>query len=702
MQQQTTNKYDSIWAVVLFAGALLIALFGLDRQSLWLDEGSTWAEVTGRTGKDLGTLLAELFSPDAAYPLYHVLLHGWLALAGDSEWALRLPSALAAASTVPLLWLAARQVCSPRVSWVAPLLAACSPFLLWHAQDAKVYALLIATLSLLLLTTLIALQRGGRWWWFVLALALISLFVHRLALFALAGILLGLALAQRQHRTYGWWVLLMLGGGLGALGVYGILQAVGSERQFASQVGVNPLASLWLTLTAFVTGNGQLGGWLGLPLWAWLLPLLLLTLLGSWRLVQASWHGDQAAGIVLGACLVPLTILAVALLFTPIYQGRYAAIAFPAWVLIVAAALRPNPPNLIRRAGFALLLLGMGVQLAALFQPQHGQFAGVAVKEQWREGVRAMAERLHPDDLVILHPYYVQPMWDYYAPRVTPDPLPAPVAFAGFSEGFVFESLSDPALIRNRFRREYEPVFNQAAFGKKRMLMLIAPDHARSIDPPKTLEELRDEANAAQPQPTSPDRYGWLGLRFQYDQNSWPCGGTGDALIGVEVMCQSFPETFNAAGNGTIPEPLIRREALFGNEIRLRGFTLNPAGEQFRPGGTLPITLYWAAAQRPTRNYTMFLHLCQDCRQPPVAQIDQPPLNGYPPAGYTTTWQIDDPLHDERSIPLPAELQPGRYTLVLGVYPADEPAIEQRLEVSSNAPILAGQRLVLGEIQIGE
>jgi hypothetical protein len=96
----------------------------------------------------------------------------------------------------------------------------------------------------------------------------------------------------------------------------------------------------------------------------------------------------------------------------------------------------------------------------------------------------------------------------------------------------------------------------------------------------------------------------------------------------------------------------------------------------------------------------MFLHLCSDCTAPPAAQDDRPPLDGYPPAGCTTTWRVGDPLHDERAISIPPDLLPGRYTLVLGVYPAGDPAIDSRLAVGSAAPVLDGRRLVLGEVTV--
>jgi len=97
----------------------------------------------------------------------------------------------------------------------------------------------------------------------------------------------------------------------------------------------------------------------------------------------------------------------------------------------------------------------------------------------------------------------------------------------------------------------------------------------------------------------------------------------------------------------------------------------------------------------------MFLHLCRDCEMPPLAQFDRPPLDGYPPAGRTTTWIVGDPVHDERALALPADLPPGRYTLLLGVYPESDPSEGARLAVSStDAPVLGGTRLVLGEVTI--
>ncbi|GAB4191126.1 MAG: glycosyltransferase family 39 protein [Roseiflexaceae bacterium] len=721
-----------------FALALVLRLYRLDAQSLWLDEGGTWAEVTGR---GWGALLADLINPDAAYPLYHLLLKGWIALAGDSVWALRFPSALAGALAVVALVLAADEVgrdqrlearglrlgvggggdeqggqlktqnSTLRTAAAAALLAACSPFAIWHAQDAKVYSMLIAVLALLVWALLRALRRRTPAGWVLLAaLVVAALCTHRLAVLAVAGVSLAVAwglgsTAQPGRRGMGLRLaLVLLAIGCGVAGLYGLTRAAGGGSwQETGHIPAGPLTGLWLTFAHFSLDRGDIGGLLGLPLILWALPCAALTLWGL-ALLLGNARRDPAAVALLCMLVVPLGLFLLALLRAPIFEARYAAVAFPAWLLVLAYPFgQTQPGRQVLAAGRWAVGLGLLlVNALVLLQPHYGLFSGAPVKEQWRDAIEALARQLHPDDLLILHPYYAMPLWDYYAPRVTPDPLPRPVVFTDFSQGFCAQQYQTPRQIRDCFRRGNEQQFLEKAVGRKRALLLIAPEHAATIDRPKTLEELRAEWQPGEPEPTAPDQYGWIGLRFQYPQRTWPCGGA--VFVGVEIKCQSYPSAFGQSGPASIPQPATRLEAVFGGELRLRGYTITPPGGALRSGGVLPITLYWEAASPPAQNYSMFLHLCQDCTQPPLAQSDLPPLNGYPPAGLTTDWAVGDPLHDERAVPLRdsfgAPLPPGRYTLLLGVYPLGNPAIDARLPVVSAVPTPGGTRVVLGEVEI--
>lgn len=657
--------------------ALLPRLWRLDAQSLWLDEGSTWAEVTGRTGKGWLTTLAELAGPTAGYPLYHVLLRAWVALAGDSEWALRAPSALAGALACGALAAAAREWHPERridaaVWWVSAL-AIASPFALWQSQDAKAYSLAFAVGAAALWATIRAWRRPTPGAWLLAAfLALLALFAHRLALFALVGT----ALALGWRATGRWRMIWWAAAGTGALlGVFGVLAAAHATLSPPTPAG--PLGGIGLTLVRFAYDRwpDELNGYLGLPAVVWLLPLalLLLSLLLS---RDALPPRDDVAWLLLAGSALPLLALAAVQALSGIAEPRYATVALAPWLLLPALALRAARP-LARRlavAACAGMLLGGA---AALLQPGHGLFSGDPVKEQWREATRLLARRVVPDDLVIVHPHYVAPLVDYYLPRVTPDPIAAPVTFPVFGLGDR-GGATDLVAQQEFIRKRYDPFFRTQAHGRRRALLLIAPEHARRVDPP----------------PTTADRYGWLGLRFAYPQRTWPCGGA--EVLGVVLMCQSWPETFGA---GDPPQPAGPPTASFGGELWLRGISLAPHAGGFRPGGTIPLTLYWQALAPPSHDYRVFLHLCRDCAQPPLANDDGPPLYGYGDAGRTSTWRVADPVHDERAVWLPDDLPPGRYTLLLGVY-AVEGGQTRRLRIGGGAATLDGDRLVLGQITI--
>ena len=754
---------DALLVIAVILLALGLRLYRLGAQSLWLDEGGTWAAVTQHGWL---TLLLDLVSPNAAYPLYHLLLKAWIAIAGDSEWALRLPSALAGAVTVGVIMLAAAEqgnyesvtslsLVRRLLPLIAGLFAACSPYALWHAQDAKVYSLLMLMVALLLWLGLRVCNTASAaqlTWRAIAPLALvaaISLFVHRLALLPIAALLLGLAFIRLRRLFFATpnteervlfrsaefavpAVAAICGLVVATLGIIGLSRSVSSNGwQESGHSAAGPLLSLWLNIQHFVLDRGDIGGYLGLPLLVWTLPALLLTLWGTLLLLRDVWRGSSHATLVLALFALPMLMFAIVLAFTPLYEARYAVVGFPAWLLVLVRPfgrneqlgrqgewkhrksqkaerkttfdLRVSQSPGLRVFTWALLISALFVSAAALTQPQHGIFSGAPVKEEWREGVQAITREAHPDDLIIIHPYYTLPLWQYYAPRVTANPMPEPTVFDVFGEGLCVErNQGNPEAIRQCYRRTYDQPFNRFANGKKRALLLIAPDHAATIDPPKSLDDLRRETPPGQELPTKPDQYGWVGLRFLYAQRFWACGT--QTFLGIKTMCLSFPETFEAAAGVQTapPAPTVPLEATFGNEILLRGYSIDLFGGVTRPGGTLPITLYWQSLVNPSKNYSVFLHLCQQCDQPPLASVDEAPLHGYPPAGLTSTWR-GYPVHDERSLHLPATLAPGRYTLILGLRPADEDSADQSLRLpitTTQAQVVGSTRLVLGEVVI--
>lgn len=82
------------------------------------------------------------------------------------------------------------------------------------------------------------------------------------------------------------------------------------------------------------------------------------------------------------------------------------------------------------------------------------------------------------------------------------------------------------------------------------------------------------------------------------------------------------------------------------------------------PGDTIELTLAWQPLRPPRHDYTTLLHLV-GTDGVPVAQWDQPPLQDVVP---TTIWREGDMLVDRYALPLPADLPPGDYRLLTGLY----------------------------------
>jgi len=210
--------------------AFTLRVLRLDFQSLWYDEAFSvylahfdLAEITARTAADIQP------------PLYYYLLHFWIVLTGDSEFAVRFLSLFFGVLTIPLLYATARRLFTPTLvlkqsslagwegsrperqpkdardaqrGWaatlvfsraaalIAALLATLSPLYLWYSQEARMYTLitfLCLASSYFLLRALDArgnlreLEGTRGKWWIAFALANIAaVYTHYFAFVVIA------------------------------------------------------------------------------------------------------------------------------------------------------------------------------------------------------------------------------------------------------------------------------------------------------------------------------------------------------------------------------------------------------------------------------------------------------------------------------------------------------------------------------------
>ena len=145
-QWQTTSRIERhriegfLLPVLVTLLAMALHLYRLDSQSLWSDELGTLTGA-GWGGSWLDAVLRPLTIPTIAKPpFWSVVTHLFLQL-GERDFFLRLPAALFATLTVPLLYTLGRALFDRHVGLLGAFLLAIAPLQIRYAQQARMYAM---------------------------------------------------------------------------------------------------------------------------------------------------------------------------------------------------------------------------------------------------------------------------------------------------------------------------------------------------------------------------------------------------------------------------------------------------------------------------------------------------------------------------------------------------------------------------------
>jgi mannosyltransferase len=134
-----SRAIDPLWIVLALTVLAAGLRFGtLNVQSAWLDESATITLVH----RGLWGMLSHLSSSESAPPLYYVLVWAWTKVFGSGVVGFRSFSALVGTITIPVMYVAGREVSSRVGLWLAAL-ASVSPIMYYYSQEARGYALLI-------------------------------------------------------------------------------------------------------------------------------------------------------------------------------------------------------------------------------------------------------------------------------------------------------------------------------------------------------------------------------------------------------------------------------------------------------------------------------------------------------------------------------------------------------------------------------
>jgi mannosyltransferase len=181
-----------IAAVTAIAAVLILAR--LAHRSLEQDE--TFSAVL--VGTPAHVFWHVVTTREANQSAFYVLLRVWSHLGITEGWE-RLPSALAAIASVPVVWLVGRRVVPGVAAVIAPSLLVANGFFLRVAQFGRGYAFVVLITAAASLALLIAVQDGRRWAWWVWAVLLAAAaYFHTFALLVVGAHLLALALLPER------------------------------------------------------------------------------------------------------------------------------------------------------------------------------------------------------------------------------------------------------------------------------------------------------------------------------------------------------------------------------------------------------------------------------------------------------------------------------------------------------------------------
>jgi hypothetical protein len=321
-------------APVAVAAAVALAaanfLWGLGSSSLFVDEVYSWGDAS----TPLGDLFQRLRDNEVTPPAYFAALHGWIAwLGAESEWAMRLPSALCAIALVPVLYDLGRRTAGTGAGIAAASFGALSPLVLDYAQQVRGYAPAMLVCALVAACTLRATARGpgaARWAAAAGVLAALAYSIHYTTGFATAPFLGWLLLTRSLPR----WSRVAAVAPL-AVAVLALAPLMLDQLASGRQAAISPFAHLtfenalsvlgtpWDSRATDLDGLRLLGAAVTVPAIAWLM----------------SRDNPAARAIALAATAPVASSFVATLVSDDALITRYTSISAPFAIVAVGAAV---------------------------------------------------------------------------------------------------------------------------------------------------------------------------------------------------------------------------------------------------------------------------------------------------------------------------------------------------------------------------
>jgi mannosyltransferase len=396
----------------------LVRVSGLQAQGLWRDEVDQWRFAF----EPLGDLFANFTRPGWNGPLYSPLLRAWISLTGESVFAMRFSSTLWGILGVALAYVVAVRLSRPLtrlwgpylaraphwVGFVMALLMTGSPYLVWYAQEIKMYTWvpMLVLLSLYCLDRAVARSRPGLWItvWGAVSLAFYS---HILAALLIpVAVLWFLLLPARGRRPWGPGLVTLSGLTLPYLPLLSWQTALALAPRETGFARYGLLQMIGVLLRGWATGIWQ-GNWeRSGALLAMMGAYGVLACLGLAALLALRYF--RTAGRLVAWLGLPLLAVWLVSHRSPIFTDRYLIWSAPAFYLLIAIGVVWLGCRLSR-----LLVL---VLVALLVVQGHGIIAQHThpIKPQFAEAVATIEARREARDVLLFQIPYNHHVFAFY------------------------------------------------------------------------------------------------------------------------------------------------------------------------------------------------------------------------------------------------------------------------------------------------
>jgi len=136
------GKYieNNFQLLLIFLLGLFLRICYLGAESMWLDEIFS---VEMSHLNPINIVKENMLQGDSNPPLYYVLLHYWVIMFGDSEFASRMLSVIPGSLSVLLIYKFGRELFNKNAGLIAALIMAVSVFQIKYSQEARTYSLIV-------------------------------------------------------------------------------------------------------------------------------------------------------------------------------------------------------------------------------------------------------------------------------------------------------------------------------------------------------------------------------------------------------------------------------------------------------------------------------------------------------------------------------------------------------------------------------